>query len=156
MRYTASNLLGGTQQNLSTAYKTIISLTPETGNVVTRGRLMAYKGSFDAAPADNTINWDISRQTAAGTATAVTPNAQDTADAVARTAAEANYTVEGTITANSSLDAFGANQRATVGWVARDDKSGLVWPATDENGLAIRAKSPAYASTVVALVEFEE
>jgi hypothetical protein len=156
VKYSASNLLGGTQQNLSTAYKTIVSLTAEsTTNGVVRGKLYDVLCYADTAPADNTLNFDVSRQTAAGTCTGITQNALDPGDVAGRTAAEANYTAEGTITANSGLLPIGLNQRGTMRFTVSPGGE-LVWPATDENGLAVRAKSPAYTSTVVVETKFEE
>ena len=154
--YTSSNLLAGTQQNLSTAYKTLLSLTAETTTFgVVRGKISEITIGIDAAPADNTINIDVSRQTAAGTSTAVTVNPVDPGDVAGRAAGEANYTAEGTITAASQLLAIPMNQRATARWVCSPGGE-LVWPATDENGLAIRAKSPAYTSTAVAEAKHAE
>lgn len=152
--YAASNLLGGTQQNLSTSFKTLVALTAATATLK-RGRIYDLLVGTDGTPADNACRFDISRQTAAGTSTSITPNALDPADVAAGTVGSANFTAEGTITANSSVLQLGLNQRASYRWVAAPGGE-LVWPATNLAGLAIRANSPGYTSTATAQAYFNE
>jgi len=155
-KYSASNQLGGTAQNLSTAYKTILSLRAITA---TLRRAWLYELLFgaDGLPnaTDCAIVYDVSRQTVDGTATAVTPVALDPADAASGSQTDVNYTAEGTITAASSLLAVSLNQRASQRWVAAPG-SELVVPATNDAGLAVRAKSSTYTSTVVVPALFWE
>lgn len=146
--YAAGNSIGGTQQGLSTSYKTLLALTAATATLK-RGRLCDLLIGTNGTPADNAVEFDVSRQTAAGTSTAVTPNPLDPADVAAGTVGSANFTAEGTITANSRLLGVGINQRASYRWVAAPG-SEIVWPATNLAGLAIRAKSPAYTGTATA------
>jgi hypothetical protein len=151
--YAVSNQLGGTPQNLSSSYKTILGVTAATGaTTLRRGWLYEFEIGADAAPnsTDCPISWDVSVQTAAGTSTSVTPNPVDVGggDAAALLTYAANYTAEPTITANSSLFYLGLNQRASQRWIARDEKSAIVIPAVNLKGVACRAKSPNYASTV--------
>jgi hypothetical protein len=94
----------------------------------------------NGTPADNYLQWDISRITAAGTSTSVTPQALDPADAAALGLAGNNHTVEPTVTAGSSLLNVGVNQRASYRWVAAPG-SELVFPALNANGLALRTLS---------------
>ena len=61
----------------------------------------------------------------------------------------ANHTVEPTVTANSRVAGWAANQRATNRWVAFPGQV-LVYPATNVAGFALRAKSPGYTGTAVA------
>lgn len=139
--YSASNELGGTKQAVSTSYKTLLSITAEaTPGPAVSGKIFDIAFGTIGTPADNTMEWDISKQTAAGTATAVTPTTLDGSNGVARLVAEANYTAEGTITANSSVFYLPVNQRASYRF-AFNPGSELVIPATDENGLACRVKS---------------
>lgn len=152
--YNISNTLGGTQQALSTSFKTLANIYAQTASL-RRGKLYDLTVNADGVPADTEINFDVSRQTAAGTVTSVTPLPLDPADTAALSAAGANATVEPTITATSTLLAFGLNQRATFRWVAAPG-SELVWPATNANGLAIRAKAAAYTSTAQADAMFSE
>jgi hypothetical protein len=110
----------------------------------------------DSTPADNVLVLSVHRQTADdGTKTNVTPLAMDPGDPVFTGLGRANYSAEPTITATSQLLTFALNQRATFEWAAAPG-SELVFPATANNGLAIRAKSPAYTSTVLARAEIEE
>ena len=153
--YSANNLLGGTQQALSTAYKTLLALTAATATLTSAEVAEFSVGTDGSPPADNVVQWDISRQTAAGTSTAVTPNAYNGAKRAAGTVASANFTAEGTITANSSVWALPINQRASFRWVAVPG-SELIVPATNLAGFALRAKSPAYTGTAVAAMGFTE
>lgn len=153
--YAASNLLGGTQQAISTSYKTLISLSASNSTALRRIKIHEFVFGTDGTPADQAMTYDVSRITAAGTATAVTANPLDAADSAFLGAANANATVEPTVTANSSLWASGVNQRATIRWVAFPGQE-LVVPATNANGICFRAKSPGYTGTAVGQVEFQE
>lgn len=151
--YASNNTMGGTQQNLATTFKTILALTAETTTLgVTRGFIYEFNVGADGLPnaTDCAIVWDLSPITAAGTSTPVTPVALDQADVACRAQGEANFTAEGTITANAQRWALAANQRASYRWVVNPCGPGeIVWPATDEAGFAMRAKSSTYASTTV-------
>jgi hypothetical protein len=84
--YSTNNRLAGSQQNLSSSYKTIIAMTAATGAAtLKRGWIYEAEVGADGAPnaTDCAIVWDWSRQTAAGTSTAATPNPLDAADAAA-------------------------------------------------------------------------
>lgn len=152
-QYAFSNVNAGTQQNLSSSFKTILSVTAATGaTTLRRGWIYEFEIGADNVPnaTDCPINWDISSQTAAGTSTALTPTLIDQGggDAAALLTYAANYTAEGTVTASSSVFYLGLNQRASQRWIARDEKSALIVAATNLKGWAMRAKSPNYASTV--------
>lgn len=148
-RYSVNNRLGGTQQNLSTTFKTIEALTAATATLC-RGQIVELAVGADGAPnaTDCQIVYDVSRQTAAGTSTTVTPVAENPADVASRTVGTANFTAEGTITATSTIWTRALNQRAAQQWFANPG-SELIWPATNLAGLAIRALSPTYASPVL-------
>lgn len=152
-RYALSNTLAGSQQNLSSSFKTIDLVTAATGATTLR------RGWIDEVEvgADGTINstdcqvlWDWSVQTAAGTITSATPQpTPDGSDAAALLTYGVNATAEGTITAASTLLAFPTNQRQSqrVTW-ADFRMSPLIIPAVNLKGVAGRAKSATYASTV--------
>ena len=146
--YSISNTLGGTEQNLSSSYKTLASVVSSSTTQARRGQIYEFEFGTDGTPADNALTFDISRQTAAGTATAVTPNPLNPVDAAMLGTAAVNYTAEGTVTANSSVWSLGINQRASYRWVAAPG-SELIYPATNLNGFAARAKSASYTSTAV-------
>lgn len=151
--YSASNTLGGSKQNLSSSYKTLVSINC----TATTRRVRLYELELGAVgtSADNVLEWDVSRMTAAGTGTTVTPPPLDPADAAAVTLATVNYTAEPTVTAASSLVYFGMNQRSTFRWVAAPG-SELVIPATNLAGLVVRALSSTYTSTASATMLFTE
>ncbi len=157
--YSTNNRLAGTQQALTTTFKTQMSLTAATGAAtLKRGWIYEWEVGADGAPnaTDCAIVYDWSRQTAAGTSTSATPNPLDSADTAAGLVCTVNFTAEGTITAASSLMSVALNQRNSQRWIARDEKSALIIPATNLAGIAARALSPTYASTVVVTEMFAE
>lgn len=156
-QYVISNTQTGTQQSLAATYKTLTALTAATA---TLRRAWVYDILVGASGQPNAVDceivWQFSRQTAAGTSTAATPNPNDPADVAAGTVGSVNFTAEGTVTASSELLTLGLNQRNSQRWVARDDKSRLVIPATNLAGIAGRAKSSAYTSTGIIDMAFDE
>lgn len=155
--YSVNNRLAGTQQNISTTFKTIVGLSAATASL-RRGRLWRMAFGADGAPnaTDCQIVYDIARMTAAGTSTVATPTAPDGTAVAADAVANVNYTVEPTVTATSTLKAFSLNQRASQIWTAFDKDDTLVWPATNLAGLVARALSPTYASPVLITTDFED
>lgn len=157
--YSINNRLAGTQQALTTTFKTQLALTAATGAAtLKRGWIYEWEVGADDVPNANDcqIVYDWSRQTAAGTSTAATPNPLDPADTAAGLVGSVNFTGEGTITAASSLMAVALNQRNSQRWIARDEKSALIIPATNLAGIACRALSPQYASKVLVNQHFAE
>jgi hypothetical protein len=155
-KFVATNSLGGTQQAMGAAYKTLIAITAQTA---TLGRFRIYEIILgtNGTPADNYIEYDVSLQTAAGTATVVTPRSLDPSDQGTNgSLCVANATAEGTITAASSVLYFAANQRATYIWRAQNPDEMLIGPAVNLAGYAIRARSAVYTGTVTATVKFVE
>lgn len=152
--YGANNELGGTQQNLTATYISLVILTAQTTGLK-RFKVYDVTVGTNGTPADNELEFDVSRQTAAGTATGVTANKLDPADGTAVTVAAVNATGEGTVTAASSVLYFGLNQRASYRWVCAPG-SELVAPAVNLNGFTMRAKSAAYTSTVTCMALFNE
>lgn len=151
--YAISNQNAGSAQNLSSSYKSILSVTAATGaTTLRRGWLYEFEVGADNVPnaTDCPISWDISVQTTVGTQTSLTANPIDVGggDAAALLVYGANVTIEPTVTASSSLFYMGLNQRASQRVIFRDEKSSLIIPAVNLKGLAMRAKSPNYASTV--------
>lgn len=156
-RYNINNTLAGTQQNLGTAYKTIIGINAATASL-RRGRMWSLSMGIDGAPnaTDCAVVYDISRMTAAGTGTAATPTSPEGTAVASDAVGTVNYTAEPTVTAASSLYTFSINQRAPWMWQALDKDETIVWPATNLAGLVCRAKSPTFASTVVMNATFED
>jgi hypothetical protein len=91
----------------------------------------------DATPADNAAEYNLQRDTAAGTATSFTPVVIDPGDPAALSSAGYNHSVEPTYTANALLLEWAQNQRATFRWVAAPEGE-LVLPATAANGAGIQ------------------
>ena len=156
-KYSTSNLLGGSQPNLSSSYKTVTAVWSSSTTSARRGLVYDLEVGIDGAPnsTDCSLDWDVSRITADGTATTVTPNPLNPADGAMLGVSKVNFTAEGTITANSSVWSIGMNQRGSFRWVCKDGGE-LVYPATTLNGFALRAKSATYASTVVATLYVDE
>lgn len=155
-KYAFSNGNAGSEQNLTTTYKTLADITAATGATTLR-RAWVYDVMFgvDGTPADNVLVWKVDRQTSTGTRSAVTPPPLDAGDAAALITCGANTTIEGIITSATQLIELPVNQRASYRWVAAPGGE-LIVPATNVAGLGFRAKSPAYASTALATVHFWE
>src|SRR5262245_18723825 len=118
--FNTSNLIGGTQQSLSSTYKSIVSLSAATATL-TSAAIVEFTFSTDTTPADNAIVWDVSRITAitSGTGnTTLTPLPTDIGKRAAGTVSCGNFTSEPTVTSNSTAFTMGLNQRASFRWVA--------------------------------------
>ena len=88
----------------------------------------------DASPADNAASYAIQRYTAAGTSTAVVPQAIDPANAsLALASAGKAHSGEPTYTSAAILLEWAQNQRVTFRWVASPSGT-LILPATAANG----------------------
>lgn len=90
-----------------------------------------------AAPADQANNLQIKRSTAAGTSTAFTPVALDSANPASVTVSGYNHTAEPTYTAGASLMSFSVNQQNTFKWETLPEY-GMAVPATASNGLGLQ------------------
>ena len=156
MRYEVGNGMGGTQQAITTTYKTQIDITAATGaTTLRRGFVYDILFGADGTPADNAMVYKVDRQTSTGTRTAVVPAPLDFGDAAGLLVAGVNTTIEPTVTAVTQLLEVPVNQRASYRWVAAPGGE-LVIPATNVAGLGFRAKSPAYTGTVGATIHFIE
>ena len=108
-----------------------------TGAATIRPRLYYLTIGASATPADQANNMQVLRSTAAGTSTAVTPQAIDPGDPAALASAGSNHTLEPTYTAGSIMLSFSFNSRANFQWYANPGKE-IVVPATAANGLGLR------------------
>lgn len=156
MRYTAGTGHGGTQQAMTTTYKTLTSLTAATGATTLR-RAAVYQMNFgaDGTPADNVLTYKMDRQTTVGTGTSIVPSPADPGDAAALITATANHTAEPTVTGATQLFEMPLNQRASYRWDAAPGGE-LIVPATNTTGLGFRVKSPAYTGTCVCNIHYWE
>ena len=147
---------GSSGQAIAASYKTLLTTYASSGTqALRRGKWFDVMFGTNGTPADNYMQWDISRITASGTATAGTINPLDTADASAAALSGINNTGEPTVTSSSSLINIGVNQRASYRWVAAPGGE-LMFPATASNGLALRALSGGYTGTATGTTHFEE
>lgn len=155
-QYGTNNLQAGSPQTLTSTAKSIIGVTAATATL-RRAFITEYKMGAAQIPnaADCEIVWDLVRtNTSIGTGSAATPTPVDSVDAASGTVSTVNLTAEPTI--GVSLDVIPLNQRNSQQWQARDDKSRLVVPATNLNGISLRAKSSTYANIVLGTIKFEE
>lgn len=145
----------GTQQATAATY--VGSLLGLTGANAAPRRIKIYDVLIgtNGVPADNFMEWDISRITAASTATSATPQPLDQADAASLTTTTVNSSTFGTITANSNVFYVGVNQRASYRWVAAPGGE-LVSPATSSAGFQLRTRSGGYTGTATGTLHFEE
>ena len=151
--YSVNNGLGGSAQNMSGSYKTLIALT---ANGSTSARIYEILIGSDATPGDYSITFDISAQTAAGTSTLVTPVLLDPTSRSSAIVGNVNFTAEGTITAASSAFYVGINQRGAYRWVAAPGGE-IVLPITNNAGYALRAKSASgFSGTITCQIYYRE
>lgn len=109
-----------------------------------------------ATPADNAGEYFLQRFTAAGTSTAVTPQALDPGDPAATATAGVNHSAEPTYTASAILLRIATNQRATFRWVAAPGFE-LKLPATAANGVGLLANAIGGSAVAMAYtILFEE
>lgn len=108
-----------------------------TSTAAIRPKLYDVLFGSAAAPADQAFNMKMQRSTAAGTSTAVTPQALDPGDPAAVTIAGQNHTAEPTYTSGAIVLSFSVNQQATFRWVVPPEE-GIVAPATAANGLGLQ------------------
>ena len=148
----------GTQQATATTFISPLLVTGCPISVPRRGKLYDLLIGTNGTPADNFMEWDISRCTivstsvAGGTLVAAPP--LDPADAAATSIATVNSTGSATISV-PNLFYVGVNQRASYRWVAAPG-SELVWPATSSNGLNLRTRSGGYTGTATGTWYFQE
>ncbi len=115
------------------ANKTIVGVT---ATAAIRPMLKRIIISSNAAPvATNSSEWQVTRYTAAGTSTSVTPVTFDSGNPAATTVCGKNHSVEPTYAGVSLLD-IAHNQLATVQWRAAPDEE-IVAPATAANGMGV-------------------
>jgi|SRR3990167_1580782 len=149
-----STTTAGTQQAMTTTYKTLISIVGAE-SAPRRGKIYDLLVGTNGTPADNYMEWIVSRVTVPSTGTVVTSLPLDAADAAILAKIVANSTTEGTVTAGSDLFYVGVNQRASYRWVAAPG-SELVWPATSCAGFVLRARSGGYTGTATGTVYAQE
>jgi hypothetical protein len=163
-RYHVDNRMAGSEQAVTTTYKTLVSVVASSAPILRRGRCVAIAVGADGAPnaTDCQIVWTVQRITVnpGGTGgTTATPNPIVPADSASSMFSQVNFTSEGTYTLPIWTRCL--NQRASMQWVAQDTDAMLLWPATatassNGNGLVFLVLSPTYASGALTGVEYED
>jgi hypothetical protein len=145
---------GGTQQATTTTFAgALIGITcASTGP--RRNKIYDVLIGTNGTPADNAMEFEIARVTAASTSTTVTVAPLDPADGAAVSTVTVNSSTSGTVTV-PDLFYVGINQRASYRWVAAPG-SELVAPATSSQGFQLRCRSPAYTGTATGNILFQE
>lgn len=174
---TNSTAIGGgaVQQAVSTVYKSLITVANSSAAPITlgaglykRGRIYDILVGTNGTPADNFMEFDVTRATIGTTPAAVTLGISslssnftaDTADnGNSLNWISINSTAEGGITPTTECWYVGVNQRASYRWVANPG-SELVWPAvssaTASNGLSCRTRSGGYTGTATMTIYYSE
>ena len=111
-----------------------------TSTAAIRPMVYFIMNSSVATPADNAGEYFLQRYTAAGTSTAVTPQALDPLTVAATATAGVNHSVEPTYTANAILLRPSTNQRVTYQWYSPPFGE-LILAATAANGLGLLANA---------------
>lgn len=149
-----SSASAGTQQATATAYTGAILGITGANTAPRRNKIYDVLIGTNGTPADNFMEWDISRVTTASTSTTVTPQPLDPADAAALATVTANSSTFGTISVQN-LWYVGVNQRASYRWVAAPG-SELVSPATSSAGFQLRQRSGGYTGTATGSIMWQE
>ncbi len=126
-------MIYGVTGSQTAAAKTILTVV---STAAIRPRVIEYKSSSLGTPgSDQSYEVQLKRFTAAGTTTALTPASTDSGDPASTFTAGSNASAEPTYTANTLIDDYGANPRATFRWVAYDQRAEIILPATAANGV---------------------
>ena len=122
-----------------------VSLLGLTGSAAVEPSVFFLAMGSEGTPADAAFIWYIGRHTAAGTATAVTPQNLGPSAVASVTSAGENHTAEPTLTANAILFRLGLNQRAAHS-IIFDPEGCLTAVATANNGMTLY---PTHASSTI-------
>lgn len=175
---TNSTAIGGgnVQQAMAATYKSLVVLGNSSATGSTLGAGMFRRGKLydiligtNGTPADNFMEFDVTRITLGTTPAGVTTLGVsslssnfglDPADNNGFVNwCQINSSAEVGVTATNEIWYVGINQRASYRWVAAPG-SELVWPAvssaTASGGIALRARSAAYTGTATANVLWQE
>ena len=111
-------------------------------------------GSY-GTPNDYGAEYQLGRYTAAGTATAVVPQALDPADPASLASAGEAHSAEPTYTAAAILLSIGVHMRDNYQWFAAPGRE-IVLPATAANGVGLYVVAVSTPWTACAVMHFEE
>lgn len=157
----ATYAASGNQGTISASYKGTVATWAVTANLK---RIKWYEMVIGATgnpnATDTYIQIDVSRLAATTSIAGTTTSnvfATDAADGAALSQVLTNATTEpAAALISSSLMNFGLNQRNTTRWIASQESQYLISPATNLNGLYMRALSNAYTGSLAAQTTFLE
>lgn len=166
---------GSAQGNMSTTYATLLAIAASSGGMagppvvpgLRRGKIYDILIGTNGTPADNYVEYEVVRATVGTTvswAGSISSVSSAFAIDLADTGFSAFVTMNASAETNISITAgqpwyVGVNQRASYRWVAAPGGE-LVYPAVSSgsgsNGLALKARSGGYTSTVTGNLMFQE
>lgn len=139
-------------QNIAASTASLLGLTATAA--VEPGVYFFALGCQDT-PADIAVEWYWQRYTAAGTATAVTPQNLGPGTTASTSTAGKNHTVEPTYTANAILFRLALNQRAAHS-IVLDPDGALYAPAVANNGMGLYPTHASATPNCDASAHFQE
>ena len=141
-------MIYGSQGVQTVAGKTAQTIVSTTNG---RPRILEYKlSNVGAVTVDSQFRVQVTRFTAAGTTTAVTPSGTDPSDpAPTLFTVGSNATVEPTYGAATPIDDTGCNPRGIYRWTAYDPRAEIVLPAAAANGVGFLLVTLGGAVTVI-------
>jgi hypothetical protein len=168
---------GTAQVVTGTSYTTIIAVCASSGNTTAgggqtgplrRGRLYDILVGTNGTPADNFVEWEVSRLTA-GTTVTILGSVSSVSSGYMLDLADAGFGAFVTINGSAGSTAIfsrvdapwyvGVNQRASYRWVAAPGGE-IVYPAntsaTGYNGLGLNVRSGGYTGTTTGAVMVSE
>lgn len=166
---------GAAQNACTSTYQSLIAVAASSGNMagppastgLRRGKIYDILIGTNGTPADNYIEFEMVRITA-GTSVVWVGSISSVSSGYALDQADLGFNAFVTINASAETNLavtagqpfyIGINQRASYRWVAAPG-SEIVYPAvssaTGSNGLALKARSGGYTSTVTGNILFQE
>jgi hypothetical protein len=139
-------------RDTNTAATSILGLTSAT---TVRPKIYYVGIGSYGTPGDYGAEYQLGRYTAAGTSTAVTPQALDPADPAALSSAGEAHSAEPAYTANAVLLSIGVHMRDNYQWYAAPGCE-IVLPATAANGVGLSVIAVSTAWTACAVMHFAE
>jgi len=125
------------------------------GDATRPRRCRIYHWSFgsEATPGDFAFLVQLTRNTTAGTFSALTPNALDPGDPASEQDGAENFSADPTL--GAVLDSKPINQRATYQWFANPGQE-LITPATAANGIVMRTPTAGALVAVTGVFHFDD
>lgn len=139
-------------QTVANPTDSVLGLTSST---LLRPRIYDIIFGQGGTASDNQLEYLLSRYTAVGTGTSVTPQSLDPDEVAANSSALEDHTAEPTYTAGANLLRVVTNTRAAQRWVAVPGGELLV-PATVNAGIGVQPIHGTYTGEATVTMHFEE